>query len=283
MNLKTIAVFAALLSLGLSAQAQSFSLREAGANVQINGFQQNAFTQAEILERIPNSTLLQQGFDQRLGSGPYSDAVGSLWLGFHKNTGESKHGQVLRIGVIIGTSYFSFGNFENKNTLRADTLISSSNVAYLDSVDRQITSISHRSEQLGLQAQYLFYYNTQSRWSLYGGIGVGVSGHFSGSYELHTYSDFFEQITMNNQVYSGRSRYNFDHEVEKHSTGAGVSGFVSIPIGLNFRIGRNPNNFWGSTHLFWEVQPNITYHAIDNDYPSLLNGLFQNFGFRVTW
>lgn len=283
MNLKTITIAAVLLSLGLAVHAQSFSLREAGANVQNIGFQQNAYTQAEILARMPNSELLQQGFDRSLSSGLQSDAVGSLWLGFHKNTGESKHGQVLRIGVIIGSSYYSFGNFENKNTIRVDTLNSGSNVAFLDSVDRQITSIHHQSEQLGLQAQYLFYYNTQSRWSLYGGLGIGVSGHFTGNYQLHTYNDYFDQITLNNQVYSGRSRYNFDREIERHSTGTGISGFISIPIGLNFRIGRNPDNFWGSTHLFWEVQPNITYHAIDSNYPSILNGLFQNFGFRLTW
>lgn len=268
----------------ISMQAQRFQLREAGITAQVNGFSSDFGL--NIMDRLPNSTLVQEGFDRQLTDWFFSDDVMStFWLGFH-GAKDEKHGPVLRLGLLFGNSYLSLGHFENRNAFRLDTLTSGAQTAFLDSVNRRTYHFAHRSTRVGIQAQYLYYWNKENRFSLYAGAGLGFSTHINGNYTISEYSTSFNEIRMNNQVFGGPHSYNrdaFDSDFERFSTEIGYTAFVSIPIGLNFRIGSNPDNFWGKSHMFWEVQPSFNYYAFDTSFPELFVGVIRSFGFRLEW
>ncbi|MCH8553953.1 MAG: hypothetical protein LAT76_02275 [Schleiferiaceae bacterium] len=268
----------------ITLHAQSFQFREAGVN--FHALSTTHDFSANIPDRLPNSALVQQGFDRNLSNGLYSEELMSaLWLGFH-GTKNEKHGPVLRVGLIFGSTNMYLGHFQNRFFQTVDTFTSGTQVAYLDSIDQIHYNISHRSSRFGLQAQYLYYWNKQNRFSLYGGLGLGLTTSFGGRYTIDAFSTNYTQFRINNEVFQGSRRFDFENknqELERFSTGVGYAGFVSIPIGLDFRIGTNPDNFWGKTHMFWEIAPSFNYLAVDPDFPVFFMGLIQSFGFRVEW
>jgi hypothetical protein len=282
---KTLLSLSCIFILGaFSMHAQRFQLREAGLNLHPLGTTHDFST--NIPERLPNSALVQEGFDKSLSENLYSEELlGSFWLGFHSTKSE-EHGPVLRIGLLFGNTNLFIGSFQNRYLQALDSISSGGQTAFIDSVEQTNYNIGHRSTRVGVQAQYLYYWNKQNRFSLYGGVGAGFTTSFGGRYSINAYSVNFKQVSINNEVFEGPHRYNFDNsntELERFSTGTGYTGFVSIPIGLNFRIGTNPDNFWGKAHMFWELAPSFNYFAVDPAHPTFFIGLIRSFGYRLEW
>ncbi|MCC5917338.1 MAG: hypothetical protein JJU02_08415 [Cryomorphaceae bacterium] len=263
--MRTIKFSLLAIALGFSCQNlySQIKLVEGGVNFMNFIHNNSASVNLETLQReLSGSEILmrdQTGFQQRFSSPSYNFG-GVFWAGF--KVSENKRGPIIRLGVILGDGYYSAGSLYKKESFPFDTLTSSStgNVAYLDSLHHTSRDISFNSQQIGLNISAIFYWDKNARWSVYSGLGLGAVLNFN-SYFLVS-EDTHSSLQLRSS-YGDGERYNRNFEPiesERLSASTGGVAFVYLPLGLDFRIGTNPDNFWGKSHLFYEINPSVSIH-----------------------
>ncbi len=167
-----------------------------------------------------------------------------------------------------------------------DTLMSeiTDNVIYLDSVTKHEYDMNYYSEQIRLDANFIYSSDPAKRFSFYAGAGInaGIS--------INAYSSIYYEKTkyIKGSYENGSNYYSyryFDPEERKredYRNKMNFGGLAYIPLGLDFRIG-NKKTFWREMHLFVEARPgvNLVYIPELNIYTY---GVFQaNFGVKYEW
>lgn len=248
---------------------------------------------ADFQKMAPQSSILKtdlSGYTKSGGFGFDADAMLTVLMGIQfsdKQRTAYKKNPLLRLGISYLSGGIINGYFNQNMTKPYDTLTSSQNgqVLYRDSIINRSVSMNYRSQQIRLDASFIFRTNPEARWSLYAGIGLtaGVSLNASTNISYNSSNTISNDNNNNNggffgNYYSGSSNYRT--ESYKNATNIGAS--VYIPMGVDFRLGRK-REFWKRTHLFYEARPSINMSSIP-ELGTMLNATVQQgIGLRVSW
>lgn len=251
----------------------------------------NQSTLDDFKKLAPQSMLLTNDFSDYnqfggygfSGNGNFSVMVGLKFSDKEKNA--YKANPLLRLGFSYssGTSFSKF--FNQQERIPYDTLISTQtgNSTFIDSVNSKQYGMTYKSEQIRFDGSLIFRTNPEARWSVYTGIGLTAGISLNASTQIsYNESSYIESMGdgYGNHNY-GDFYFNADErEVIKNKTNFGMS--VYVPIGIDFRIGKN-REFWKRTHLFFELNPSINVNSIPELYTITTTDLQQRFGVRVNF
>ncbi len=197
----------------------------------------------------------------------------------NKNKTGYNENREFRLGI---SSYHVFEKSMNANTQsaqRVDTIISTqTGTKYIDSVTYKSYNLNYRNMQIRLDAAYIFRTNSNSRWNLYGGIGLtfGIS--------INAQTTITENLYSSNQV-SGSNSYSYqgtgnNPKTEIFNNKKSLNGSVYIPLGVDFRLGRNREP-WSKTHIYIELRPSLEFINIPELKTYIYDAVQASFGFRV--
>jgi hypothetical protein len=198
----------------------------------------------------------------------YNGEVGSIG-GIHtyfKFVNPSKVDQKIfssmRIGISFTDSRKLSRSYSKSDKFRVDTLISNQTgqAYFIDSTATESIYMDYGQSQVFLSAAYFLGSNPEDRWAFYSGVGL-MAGYTIDSY---TY------ISKSNSSHVDNSRYDEDRysseyhsrsEDEYYKNDNSFSVIASLPIGVDFRIGKK-RRFWSNSHLAAEFQPSLYYYSI---------------------
>lgn len=239
----------------------------------------------------PNSLLLANDFsdyNQSGGFGISGNANFSVMLGLKFSDKEKsfyKANPLLRLGFTYSTGS-SFNMFYSKvDRIPYDTLVSSQTgkETYIDSLHSSQYGMSYSSEQLRFDGSLIFRTNPEARWSLFTGIGLTAGVSLNAKTQVF-YNESKSTKSKNDDFeFENHGLISFfadERETTKNKTNLGMS--VYVPIGVDFRIGKN-KEFWKRTHLFYELNPSINVNSIPELYTITSTELQQRFGVRVNF
>lgn len=248
---------------------------------------------ADFQKMAPQSSILKtdlSGYSKSGGFGFDADAMLTVLMGIQfsdKQKTAYKKNPLLRVGISYLSGGIINGYFNQNMTKPYDTLTSSQTgqVVYRDSIINRSVSMNYRSQQIRLDASFIFRTNPEARWSLYAGIGVtaGVSLNASTNISYSSSNTISNDNNSSNggffgNYYSGPSNY----RTENHENSTNIGASVYIPMGVDFRLGRK-REFWKRTHLFYEARPGINMNSIP-ELGTMLNATVQQgIGLRVSW
>lgn len=209
----------------------------------------------EFIALSPGTSLLKTDFSnyskysyQGVRSSNYYNLNVGLQLKKHPNS-------ILRMGI----SHMQVQNIKGFLRLEErtpyDTLTSSQtgNQTFVDSIDNNWYTMYYTSNQLRLNASLLFYSESQSRWTVYGGFGVSLGM----SFKSQTKISYTENLTTSNAEYDPISKS--QKEEFRSKTIYNVSVF--IPLGIDFRLGKKTGLF-NRIHTYFEIKPAYTISSI---------------------
>jgi len=244
---------------------------------------------SDFKKLAPNSTLLNENFsnfNHSSSMGRNGNSIFSVMLGLNfldKAKQSYKSNMQLRLGINYMANQSLLSSYYKETRKAYDTLISmqTGQNTILDSVTTQFYGMNYNSKQIRLDGSLIFKTNTDTRWGLYGGIGVTFGTSINASTTI-TYS----KSTIADKPIGINSNYNPNSNVitksevfiQKNNIGASIY----IPIGIDFRIGKK-KEFWKHTHIHYELRPGINYLSV----PELRNYtntcLQQGIGIRSLW
>lgn len=185
----------------------------------------------------------------------------------------------LRVGLVYGDQSTYYNSYDKFEAFTIDTLVSVStgDKFPLDSTANTTLWMSYEQSQLFVDIAYLLQTRERNRLSLYGGAGVMVGINIDAS--THIYLD-------DNYNYSSNTPYPiypFNPDItsreEVISNKSGFAGMVSIPVGVDFRIG-DRQMFWKNSHLAAEIRPSISINQIPEIGTDATTGLIGMFTYR---
>jgi hypothetical protein len=198
-------------------------------------------------------------------------------VGIHPFRGERSKGPELRLGIQFAGG--EVGRLEYERTLRypMDTLVSPTTgaVYFVDSLFRSRLSIGHSANRFGLESSLIFRTGGKSRWSLFGGAGLG----FGVRYNVETAVVLREEGYLD---FPG-APVQVDREVERaevfeNSGGAWLS--LCAPFGVSFQMAKR-GNFLRWVDLFLEFRPGMLIYATSEFGTISRTGSQSLFGLRV--
>lgn len=236
----------------------------------------------------PNSDLLSQDLsgyrgDFR-GSRDRAQAMGlamSIGLRLGGPSRTSRWGSYLRAG-------FTYQSHEGNNLdLRMDTRTpydtltstQTGQVTYVDSLMIQRYHMSHRYEQVALDASLIFMKEYPRRWSLYGGVGLQLGLSMAGRVQVdHTVEHLIDPSLVSGQ--SGSPNRDQERETEEFTTKSDVCMALYVPLGVSYRLGRK-SLFWRAMNLTYELRPTLAFGGVPELSAGARAGLGSYFGLRV--
>lgn len=176
-----------------------------------------------------------------------------LGIGIHPFRNDERSGPELRMGfTYVGGTAGRLG-YDRTERYVLDTLMSSSTgmVFLVDSTFTSRYDMGHDAERFGLDASLIFRSSGRSRWSVYGGVGLGVGARFN----ARTWVNKAEEGVVNYPGTSARfemlaTRY------EQVDNSGGVWVAFHAPIGVGFRLSKR-NNLLGRMDLYLEGRPGM--------------------------
>jgi len=228
----------------------------------------------------PNSEILRKdfsGFDSRR---TMTEGGGSMFQSFQLGFKLPKStSSALRAGIThVAQNNLMSSNGYRSESFPYDTLTSSQTGEqfYIDSMHHEYYDFQYGSRQLLLDASLIFRLQGDRRWSLFGGIGMSVGFSYESFTEL-TYGEWnFGGRSVNQGFDSNGSRL-----FERYDHKSGVSASVYLPLGIDFRIGKN-REFWKPIHLFLETRPGFQLNDIPGNGLRMTVGSTGGLGLRVS-
>lgn len=244
-----------------------------------NQFVPSAILEPDNIEEFTSSSFY-------IGTPLQSNYVG-INAGFKFLDGEKQQyraNPILKLGFIYGTTTLFTSSQQNSEFTPLDTLSSSTSdeVIYKGLETNFDYYRSYQFEQFGINSELLYRYNPNGRWSLIGGFAFKTL--FSGNThttELFTQSTnklykFDSGGTINGGYYNGSDSFN----IEEHQNKSNIHMFVSIPLGVDFRIAKK-NQFWNKIHLWVDFQPGLNIFIIPETETMAFGKVLINSGIRV--
>lgn len=280
LHLISLLSFLLLPTFNFAQESEEKSITLAEAQVFIGGhissFQ--SLTLDEMKKFAPNSSILSKDYTGFGQSGyPYLNnhrsLKVSLGLSFKKLPSAT-----LRLGINYANRDLFYGSLWKSETHPYDTLTSSQNGQqyFVDSSRIYSTYFMQSSDNLGIDASLIFRTKPEARWSLFGGIGYGLAVGIN-SQTMINYNDLSQ---INNPYYYQNETVAYESENFKNKTFFSQSLF--LPMGVDFRIGKK-REFWNRLHLFYEINPSITFNHIPEFGTSTHLGIGHGLGIRVKW
>lgn len=201
---------------------------------------------------MPDSKLLSEDlrsfFRERGERGSTAMQAVSLMVGYHPFARDKGNGPELRLGV--QTAQGAVGELAYTRDLRfpVDTLVSTSTgLTYIvDSVERVRYDLRHAYVRIGVDASLIFRTAGRSRWSLYGGVGMGLGMRL----DTRTYveREIERFVDFPDHPRSAKERI-MDEEVVR--SGSAIWFSIVVPVGFSFRLARR-EGFLNHFDLFLE-------------------------------
>lgn len=188
---------------------------------------------------MPDSKLLSEdlrGFFRERGErGNTAMQAVSLVVGHHPFARTTGLGPELRLG--LQTAQGSVGElaYSRDVSFPVDTLVSpSTGLTYIvDSVERVRYDLRHAYIRVGVDASLIFRTAGPSRWSLYGGLGVGFGVRMDTRTTVEREIERFVDFPDDPRLVKERIQ---DEEVVRSGSAAWFS--MVVPVGLSFRLAR---------------------------------------------
>lgn len=232
---------------------------------------------SDFQKLAPESILLKEdmtGYNSFNGRYVNGNSIYSVLLGIRFKENKAP---LLRLGL----NYTASNNLQNflfkEEIFPYDTLTSSQTGEqyYLDSTTWKSYSMYHSSEQIRLDASLVYRTNAEARWSLFTGIGTMIGFAFNSVANI----SYHESYTTGGYQTSSYSTNNYVSET--HSTKNYLSTSLYIPLGIDFRIGKN-REFWKRIHLLYEIRPTMNFAFVPELKPLVNVSLIQNVGLKFS-
>lgn len=212
----------------------------------------------------------------------------SVLLGFKFSDREKKNyraNPILRLGISYVSGTRQEINLTKEEKRSFDTLVSNQtgNSIILDSITSTGYRLRYDCEQLYFDASVIFRTNPDARWSLYGGAGFAIGISIDARTEIRKTIANSEQVRFSNGN-NGSYEYSYteDENSEKYSNDNSFGFFAYLPIGVDFRIGKQ-NEFWKQVHLFYEIKPGINMVSVPELKTFSAGSMEQGMGVRISW
>lgn len=240
----------------------------------------------------PESEILQNDFssyNSSLLGGSIGHSIFSCLLGIQFRNNKTKQYRE-NIKLRIGLSYTSFSllntSLTKEDRFTHDTLVSSQTgqTYFSDSITFRTLALDNYVEQIAIDASIIVNTSPEKRWQLFTGIGINAGFTISSVTSINYFKFSRSETDLNSENYSGST---FQSEAptsinETFRNNNSFSAIAYIPIGVNFRVGKN-NELLRKLHVYWELRPSILYNNIP-DLFSLTRGAFsQSLGVRYSF
>ena len=255
--------------------------------------QQSDNTNLSTFQQLaPESEILQNDFssyNSSLLGGTSGNSIfyGLLGIQFrNKQTNQYRENVKLRIG--LGYNSYSVLNtsLNNEDRFTYDTLVSSQTgqTFYSDSITFRTLALDNYIEQIAIDASIIVNTSPEKRWQLFTGIGINAGFTINSVTSINYFKYSRSETDLNSENYSG-STFQSESPMSRNETFRNNNSFSAIayiPIGVDFRIGKN-NELLRKLHVYWELRPSILYNNIP-DLFTLTRGAFsQSLGVRYSF
>lgn len=229
----------------------------------------------------PGSEILDQdfatyGFNAGLGSTGSFYFTPSLSFRFNRADGSVNNHFRMRAGLSYTNGQMLYQSAQKSTRIAYDTLVSTitGEVVIRDSVQSENIGMSYQGSSLQIDLSVLWSTDFEARFQVYAGVGVAAGVTFN------------NRTTITNNSFLYDSEHTFDRtgvnfKSEQYSNKAGFSGNAYLPLGLDWRLGKE--GFWEAIHLLGEFRPGIAFYTI----PELDSYVSPSFGFvmgiKVGW
>jgi len=200
----------------------------------------------------PEATMLDQDFSGFRQNVPWftqaTSAAVSMNVGVHPFRNETRRGPELRLGLQFASGLVGSLEYERNLRFPLDTLTSPSSgtTFVVDSIHTTQYTFRHNSDRIGVEGSLIFRTGGRSRWSLFGGFGLG----FGARTNAYTTLRKSERGTVN--FPGGPNRFDGETSVEeRYTNGGAVWCTAQVPLGVSFQLARN-GNFLRRMDLFIE-------------------------------
>lgn len=280
----TLVLLLCLLVSGLFAQ---WKIQEAG--VRLEGFSETDNSNiapdiSELSGLYPWSNIAQgdlSDYQKDYGYGSFSPKT-HLFVALSKDYWEYT---TLRIGLFYGNAFATTASYKREDRIVIDTLMSSSSdrSVTVDSVNARSVSVDQRHQELGVNAELLFYLYPEKRWSLYGGVGFMAGVHINNRIDVVHSETIWERVNFGDRSVSQWQERNALGRDQQAIDGLGYHISANIPVGLDFTVSKNESSTWNNVHLFWEWRPMFMYRNLSSGNDMFSVGIATGLGVRVHW
>ncbi len=236
----------------------------------------------------PNSDLLSQdlsGYRSDFWSkGDRAQAMGlamSIGIRLGGPARTKRSGAYLRAGFTYQSHDGNDLDLRMDTRTPYDTLTSTQTgqVTYVDSLTIRRYHMSHRYEQVALDASLIFLKEYPRRWSLYGGVGLQLGLSMAGRVQVdHTIERLIDPSLVSGQA-TNPDR-DLEREAEEFTTQSDLCLAVYVPLGVSYRLGRK-SLFWRAMNLTYELRPTLAFGGVPELSAGARAGLGSYFGLRV--
>lgn len=169
----------------------------------------------------------------------------------------------LRVSAVFGSGELFSGGNRQETTLYFDTLRSNqgAEVPYEKYLEEWVY-VSAGYRYVGASVDYRLLFNADGRWSFYGGVGA----LFGATYGVH--SEVYKHSIVGYKDADGKGlelmhspSADSDFESEQYTISSGTTLGFHLPVGINFRIGKN-REFWRHWSLTYEL--NNQFYQVKN-------------------
>lgn len=234
--------------------------------------------QGDITSLTSGSRLLDRELsDHRFSTGQRTAGTAFMAaVSLHPFQRSDQRGPELRAGFLSANDLVAAARYERTTTTTYDTLVSAiTGERYpVDSVLDSSYDIEHRYRMVGLQASLLW--RTKGRFSLYGGIGLGVGL----VYDAVTQVRYSLSASVSGPVVPSDGEDAIMVE-ELFQNGTGSWFQWHIPLGLDYRTHRT-HELWSRVHLYYEIAPQMLFAQRPGLRSTVGTGLWLLLGVRVT-
>lgn len=291
-----LALFSLTVSISVFAQEQPKSVKKVAIHdiyIQTGFFSERNTngTLSDFRPLAPQSVLLSNNMTDFTGSMGFSltsNTTSSVMLGLQFSDKQKtiyKANPLLRIGISHFSGTTLTGGLRKEDRKPYDTLMSiqTGQITYVDSITVRSYGMNYSWEQLRLDGSLIFRTNPSSRWSLFTGMGI------TAGLSLNAHTDIYYSTSGRTETYYGNETNSFrsysgsgNTKTERHRNKNNFAASIFIPMGFDFRIGRN-SEFWKRVHLFYELRPGINITSIP-ELRTIINSSIQHgLGLRVSW
>lgn len=290
---KYIFVFAFVLSVGLSLKAQEETFDfcpENTISISYGTIAHSSYGNPTFYEVLtPNSEVLQMALGNNITASYFvlyePNTTFSLnWEHLFKANPDTKWSfpSRLRVGFTFANMCGLYSGGYKQEQFPYDTLTSTNgDVYYRDSIHRSTFDMRYCSDEIRLNVVYFVTTNPEKRWSFYSGMGANFGISYN-AYAVMKYNEYYDIQEVDEGVYSSFGSFlNLqDNYSERIQTNNNVNFTVSIPLGVDFRVGKK-REFLTHLHLFMEYHPGVNGMFVKDLDPIFTRSNYVTTGFRI--
>ena len=294
MRLNSVLILISLVILSFVCDAQvRMRISEVNYSSQFTALHDTRAKLVDFMTLASSSLMLQNDFSDYSYTNFYSSSnfysISNFKLGlefYGDNTGKFLEGTKLYFGVFRNRSSFMSGRMMNSQRMRSDTLISvgTGTIYFTDTVIEREYNMDYYFEQIGISLSALYFLKPEKRWSFYGGFDFKVGFSIKSITDI-IFSEDIKLQTRNaaTNFYFAGSSLNSYSENENIDNEPNRIIFAGLPLGINFRIGKN-RDFWKQFHLYYEFKPCLSAIIIPELNRTYTNTfVFSGMGIRYKW